>query len=230
MDELRKHFFNEDYFEVIDSEQKAYWLGFISADGTITKASQWDSYRLRINLQIMDKGHLILLRDHIGAKSSNIIDYLSDSSASGFGTSQQSRIVLNSKKMCSDLKRYNVVVNKSDIIEMPDLKKDLVRHYIRGFIDGDGSFHYCPRKGTDKFRFSFEVVGNSLKILEQFQKFFAEHGIKLGIYQRKGGKSHRLMSGSGRAISMLSDLIYKDATVYLERKYLKTQEIKKLAV
>ena len=51
---MRKHFYNEDYFKVIDSEDKAYWLGFISADGSVSK----DAYHIRISLSSIDIKHL----------------------------------------------------------------------------------------------------------------------------------------------------------------------------
>ena len=55
---IRKHFFNENYFEVIDSEDKAYWLGFISADGCVAKSSKYNSYRLQIAISSIDSDHL----------------------------------------------------------------------------------------------------------------------------------------------------------------------------
>lgn len=51
---MRKHFFNERYFENIDTEEKAYWLGFISADGCISKPSEFSS-RLCLSQSITDK-------------------------------------------------------------------------------------------------------------------------------------------------------------------------------
>ena len=227
---MRKHFFNEDYFEVIDSEQKAYWLGFISADGSVTKTSKWNSYRLQINLHQSDKDHLELFKKHIGASTSDIYDFENDSSSRGFGKSDMSRFVLNSIKLYGDLNRLNVTINKTDSIVMPNLRKDLIRHYIRGFIDGDGSFSYVPRKDVEgKYRFSFEIVGNSRIIFEQFQDYFMRKGVKLNIYQRKNGNSFRLMSASHGNIIKLSNIIYNDATVYLKRKYEKSQDIKSLA-
>ena len=45
---VRKHFFNENYFENIDTEEKYYWLGVVSADGCIVKSSKYNSYRLLV--------------------------------------------------------------------------------------------------------------------------------------------------------------------------------------
>lgn len=51
---MRKHFYNEDYFSVINTEDKAYWLGFISADGSVSR----DAYHIRISLSSTDMKHL----------------------------------------------------------------------------------------------------------------------------------------------------------------------------
>lgn len=49
----RKYFFNQDYFEHIDCSEKAYWLGFIYADGYITRKNSFGC-----DLQLQDKEHL----------------------------------------------------------------------------------------------------------------------------------------------------------------------------
>ena len=60
------HHCNYDYFEIIDTEDKAYWLGFIYADGNINKAKN----TLTINLQGKDNGHLAKLNKCIGGNYS----------------------------------------------------------------------------------------------------------------------------------------------------------------
>lgn len=65
---MRKHFYNEDYFKVIDSEDKAYWLGFISADGSVSK----DAYHIRISLSSIDIKHLEKFLICINANDVNI--------------------------------------------------------------------------------------------------------------------------------------------------------------
>ncbi|HFJ9280746.1 hypothetical protein AT278_04755 [Bacillus cereus] len=227
---MRKHFFNENYFTNIDTEQKAYWLGFISADGSVAKTSQWNSFRLQINLKHTDREHLELFKQHIGAYSSKIYEFDNDSSDRGFGKSRLARFVLNSQVLYNDLYNLNVVINKTDTLSMPFIREDLIHHYIRGYIDGDGSFSYTPRKeDPNRFRFSFEIVGNSRVLLEQFREHFAKYDVKLSIYKRKNGNSFRLMTGSGVTIKKISRLIYNNASVYLERKFIKAQEIEQLS-
>ena len=72
---IRKHFFNENYFENIDTEEKAYWLGFISADGSICKSSKYNSYRLVLNLNRLDEHHILKFKNAICANDINIKHY-----------------------------------------------------------------------------------------------------------------------------------------------------------
>lgn len=58
---MRKYKVNEDYFKLIDTEEKAYWLGFLYADGCVTQATKY-SKRLQVNLSIKDINHLEILR------------------------------------------------------------------------------------------------------------------------------------------------------------------------
>jgi hypothetical protein len=227
---VRKHHFNEDYFENIDTEEKAYWLGFISADGCVVKTGQYNSYRLYINLGDIDELHLQKFLDAINAHDVNIQHHTAFGGYNNINGSKTSRIVLNSLKLCNDLSKYNVHERKSYDITMPKIDKDLIPHYLRGFIDGDGCFHYHYDEKGNRYRYSFEIVGASKVVLEQFQKYLLSNNIKTNIYIRKSNQSVRLVTGSKIEILKLIDLLYSDAHIYLDRKYKKINEIKSIAV
>lgn len=227
---VRKHFFNEDYFENIDTEEKAYWLGFISADGSIVKSSQYNSYRLYINLSKIDENHLHKFLTSINAYDIDIQHYISTSGFSNPSGTETSRIVLNSLKLCKDLANYNVHERKSYDIEMPKINQQLMPHYLRGFIDGDGSFYYHYDVKNDRYRYSFEIVGASNLFMKQIKDYLELNNIKTNIYIRKSNQSIRLMSASKVEILKLIDFLYSDAHIYLDRKYKKINEIKSIAV
>lgn len=226
---VRKHFFDENYFENIDTEEKAYWLGFIAADGSIVKSSKYNSYRLYINLSYVDEGHLERFRRAIGANDTKFQKYTSTKGFSNPNGSTTSRIVLNSCKLCNDLAKYNIHQRKSYDIEIPNIDNNLMPHYLRGLFDGDGSYYYHYDAKNNRYRYIFEIVGASEIFLKQIQEYLLSVNIKTNIYYRKGTNSVRLMSGSRQEILKLIELLYSDAHIYLDRKYEKINEIKSIA-
>ena len=226
----RKHFFNEDYFENIDTEEKAYWLGFIAADGCIVKSSEYNSYRLYINLGNIDEGHLQKFLNSISAHDIKIQRYTSTSGFSNKNGTKTSRIVLNSLKLCKDLSKYNICERKSYDIKMPEINNRLIPHYLRGYVDGDGSFYCHYDENNNRYRYSFEIVGGSRMFMEQVQSYLTSNNIKTNIYIRKTNSSTRLMSASKAEILKIIELLYSNANIYLDRKFNKINEIKNIAV
>lgn len=231
---MRKHFFNEDYFEIIDTEDKVYWLGFISADGHISKSSQYNSYRLSISQSYIDKEHLEKFLKCIGAKDIEVRTYDNNVGYSKNSNSKISRVTLNSFKMCMDLDKYNVHQKKSYDIRLPNIDDNLIPHYLRGFFDGDGSYYCHYDEKNNRYRYSFEVVGASFEMMRQIQEYLFSFNINTNIYNRKsissGNTVYRLMTGSKKYILGIINLLYSNAHIYLDRKYEKINEIKRIAV
>ena len=226
---IRKHYFDEDYFEIIDTEEKAYWLGFIAADGCIIKSSEYNSYRLYINIGEKDKDHLELFRRCIKADDVKIQEYINTSGYSSKNGTITSRIVLNSYKMCMDLKKYNIHERKSFDIQLPDIRDDLMPHYLRGYFDGDGCYCIYYSNDIGKNRVSFELVGASYMFMLEVQNYFSKNNIKTNIYHRKRNDSYRLMTCSKKQVLNLTDFVYKNSSISLSRKQEKINEIKNIA-
>lgn len=224
----RKHFFNEDYFENIDSEEKAYWLGFIAADGAINKSSKYNSYRLSINLSEIDKGHLQKFLDAIGASTISIQTIVNNQGFSSKDGTIITRVVINSYKMCQDLAKYNIHPRKSYDLTLPDIEEKYFKDFLRGFFDGDGSYHYHYDKKNKRYRYSFEVVGASKVIMQQIQEYLLTRDIHLHIYQRND--NYRLMSGSRNEMLKIIHFLFDNSTISLDRKLQKINEIKSIAV
>ena len=64
----RRYNVNHKYFEVIDTEEKAYWLGFLYADGCVIKTKTGSS--LLLKLSVKDEEHLNLFKTNIFNSSS----------------------------------------------------------------------------------------------------------------------------------------------------------------
>lgn len=226
---MRKYKLNENYFEKIDTEEKAYWLGFICADGCISSCSKkTKSLRLKFNLHRKDKE--VLEKFRISIEGDMPIKEFTSNKGIAKMESEEVKIDINSNKLCESLISKGVGFRKTYNLDMPEISKHLIRHFIRGYFDGDGCFCKYLIKGTDNYRYTFEIVGQSPEILEAFQKYFESVGIKTTIYTRQSNKSKRLMTGSKKELIKLSKLLYEDSNIFIHRKSIVSQELLQLAV
>lgn len=209
----RTIFFNDDFFHTIDTEEKAYWLGFIFADGAIIKTSKdMSEYnRLSICLSVKDEKHLQKFAEAIEYPTEKIKHCLSDGN---YGMHELCYLRCNSVKMVRDLQSHNCHPNKTYISSYPDdIPPKLERHFIRGYFDGDGSIS-GSKAGL------FEIT-SEIYALERMQNTLMTNCAlrKTKIANRKN--TGRLCYGGKLQLKRIFDFLYKDATVFLERKYTK---------
>lgn len=199
---IRKFSYNDSFFENIDTEEKAYWLGFISADGNIRK----DFHRLRIVLKITDVEHLEKFKKDIQADNPVIL------------IKNAAEIRIDSQRICKDLFKLGVVPNKSLILEpIKCLLDNLYRHYWRGLIDGDG---WCSYRNN---QFTIGLCG-TYNICLGFKKFISQTNILTKTNVCKMKNIYRISYGGNPAKNIIK-LLYTDCNVYLTRKYKILQEI-----
>lgn len=209
----RKNNLNHDYFKVIDSEEKAYWLGFIMADGCVYKGSDKKSYRLQINLKSTDVEHLKKFQKAIGSSYKIQIKKVREHEAC--------LLKVNSTEMCKDLMGWNVIPSKSLICEMPELEDELKIHFIRGYFDGDGSIGLHKKRDV-----STSIVGGE-KILEQMKGHLAKNGIPSKV--RKSGKNrstYTLATPVGKESMKFARWMYEDSNISLDRKLNRYEDYK----
>ena len=204
--EGNKHNFPRDefYFNNIDSKEKAYWLGFLYADGCVHSNSN------EISITLKDRDHLEKFRKAI--KSNNKIGESIDRRFSSLPKIYHFSI--KDKQLKSDLIKWGCVPNKSlTLTKIPNIPRDFVSHFIRGYFDGDGSLHWL--NGTKNFRISF--VGTA-PFLKDIQK---ELGLSLSLGQHKGNQSKYFQVAGRKQVPMILDYIYKDSdeNIRLTRKY-----------
>lgn len=204
--EGNKHNFPRDefYFSNIDSKEKAYWLGFLYADGCVHSNSN------EISITLKDRDHLEKFRKAI--KSNNKIGESIDKRFSSMPKIYHFSI--KDKQLKSDLIKWGCLPNKSlSLTKIPNIPRDFVSHFIRGYFDGDGSLHWL--NGTKNFRISF--VGTA-PFLKDIQK---ELGLSLSLGQQEGNKSKYFQVAGRKQVPMILDYIYKDSdeNIRLTRKY-----------
>lgn len=220
----RIHSMDETYFHNIDNQNKAYLLGFIMADGCVCYSGPTENRpnRMFVNISQKDRCILEFMKQELKC-SYEIQDYLPNDKT--YGTSPMSKLTVNSMEMCDDLAKYGVIPNKTGLERLPVLPAEMMRHFIRGFFDGDGSSYYTKYKGK-KCGISIGFV-SSKQMLEQLRNLFTSIGVKLrpkiSEQFRSDGTSKHLFEMSYAAkkdIEILQKYMYEDANFYLQRKKL----------
>lgn len=211
---------NDDYFEVIDTEEKAYWLGFIMADGCMYERQNpvGSRYTLSIKLKSTDIEHLEKFKQAI--EYDGTVKIITSKRNETVTCSAEIRV--NSYKMCTDLIGHGIIPRKSGVECIPStVPSELTVHFIRGFVDGDGHIGGSMLKGKSP---SFSVSSSSEVIISQVDKWFEEtHSINLS---RTHSRNMYSVYTSSKVKALLTiEILYSNANVYLTRKYEKAHEL-----
>lgn len=200
---------SEDFFETIDSEEKAYWLGFIAADGCVS------GNRLKLGLSSKDRDHLVKLLNSLN--SSHLIH--DDFTKNKTLLYPRSSINIQSKKIVSDLIQYGINERKSLslILSVELINPELHRHIWRGILDGDG----CITQS--KNRWNISLLG-SYQVISEFIKFLKLYHATEKIPQPRGN-IFTVRYGAAKDIAIISNILYDNISIYLDRKYKKAQQI-----
>ncbi len=201
---------DENIFNIIDTEEKAYWLGFLYADGNISSIGN----RLELNLALKDLDHMI--------KFKNFLKYDGDirlETNKGLGT-DICRFSVRNKNIWNQLNSKGCIPCKSLILQFPNLsiftKKVLVYDFIRGYVDGDGSLGIYTTKNSSKPELSILGTESFLKTLQEVLN------IK-GYIRNKSTKNYENkafeIKFSSLSARKVAHLLYNNATIYLTRKY-----------
>ena len=138
----------ENYFHQINSNEKAYWLGWIISDGSITYQPSKSKYQLELTIKQEDEDILHLLEKDLCVENKVY-------------TTQEKykRFSLGSKQIVTDLINQNITQNKSFTVQVPNFDKKYNAAFIRGLFDGDGGFTVYTRK-TGKKCMELSFCGN----------------------------------------------------------------------
>lgn len=216
----RKYHCNSNIFHVIDTQEKAYWLGFLYADGYISQIN--NSYVVGLSLSSVDKTHVEKFRSFLETDYP-INEYIS----SGFKASLYSRIAVNDKIIAEDLIRHGVVLQKTNVLKFPQLSNELIPHFIRGYFDGDGCLTcHKRRKGSEDLVWVIKFCGTKDMLENIYNNLPKRYNKPINLYQRYNRDNNNYCFDIGGNIQVVHILnyLYKDATIYLERKYQKYRQ------
>lgn len=192
--------FDTTFFDKIDSQEKAYALGFLYADGCNRKTD------ISLVLQDKDFNHLKEISKLFKFKGNF---YHTNHSTTGFS--------LSSRDFCNKCSKLGMTPAKSLTLTFPNesiVPKELQRHFIRGYFDGDGCLYVskatqCTILGTESFLSTMNSIINE------------ELGFSKELEYHPNGITRRYRISQRKQIKSLMGWLYQDATIYLDRKYQK---------
>lgn len=202
----KKYNVNEEFFTIIDTEEKAYWLGFLYADGYV-RMKYNRSGELRLKLGLKDRNHIELFTKSINS-SHKIKDIISSVTVKGIKhISECSTLSIYNTKIVQDLYKHGCTNNKTFTIRFPNLNKDLERHFIRGYFDGDGCVY--NRKNTNKLEIN--IISN--------YSFISDLLNIVGCgYIHKHGRVYTWNLYKKSDVQLFYNYLYDNSNIYLSRK------------
>lgn len=203
-----KYKHNTSYFKKINTQEKAYFLGLLYADGNISKKV------LSITLQEQDKPIL--------EKFKNALKYTGPLTLNKKSGNRQSqwKLGITSTNLVKDLLNHGMFPNKGFFLKFPTtIPYNLTSHFIRGYFDGDG----CIYSNSKNHDYLFSVVSTK-EILEYFRDIFIQ---ELGLSRTKlynppkvKDKNIYILTYQGKNnVKLIRSFLYKKANVFLQRKH-----------
>lgn len=217
--------FNENIFDVIDTEEKAYWLGFIFADGYIDSSPLLPTKKSRYTFEVSLKGNDI---EHLD-KFNNFMEHNKNNVKLG-EIRYNNKIVTRcrwgivNKHLWERLNELGCIPNKSTILSFPSKtvfkNNSLIISFIRGYFDGDGCLSYIKTNHSETPNYSvvcsflgtFEFLSKIKEILEDYQIYSGS------IKQDNRSNVYELKFSQNNSRKLLK-LLYENSTIYLDRKY-----------
>lgn len=218
----QKYSFNENVFDSIDTPEKAYWLGFLWCDGYVAFRNNRNEYTTKLQLSVKDIKHLERFKEFLSSnhpihtykgKSFDVEDY------------ESCRLMITStylgKKLQDD---YGLVPHRSKTKKLlSKIPFELLSHFYRGVFDAEGSLTiYETSEGYLKSVFALDTYS---ELLVSFQEYLIGIGLKSNYIQIQ--KRHEDRDGEAKSLKLcgvqqdlsLMELLYKEATIYLPRKF-----------
>ena len=204
--------FDETIFDSLESEESVYWFGFILADGNISKSN----FTFELSLSAIDVEHLQKF-NHFSKHNKNNVRI--GSIKCGDKEFQRCRWSITNKHLWNTLYSYGCVPNKSKILEFPKIMENskYIRHFIRGYFDGDGCITY--RKTDKELKPSISMLGTKM-FLSKVKKILNSLNIETSevLFDKHKPETFTLNIHSKSCKDFLN-FLYKDSNIYLTRKF-----------
>jgi hypothetical protein len=227
--ERGKYTFNKNFFDEIDTENKAYWLGFVWCDGYVCKRKRNTriSYEFKLSLSEKDEDHLEKFKKDIN--SSHPIRKYEPKEYSFLSKHKEARLLIANNYFGSVLyNKYKMIPNRFEIDELiKHVPNNLINHFIRGVFDAEGSLseYYIKEDRLNQLTYKIKL---SFYTYENLLIFIRQHFLEKGLikypaqlrkrHEERDGHACGLTFSGNKQVPKILDYIYKDATVFLDRK------------
>lgn len=207
---------NHHFFDAIDTEAKAYWLGFFSADGNVMVGHR---DVMRMELSVRDESHLQAFA--LALESTHPVSRLERHRKGKL--LRTVRLQINTPILVAGLRQHGVFParTKTDSLRWPaTVPRPLLPHYLRGYFDGNGCWHVVPENIR---QVSFMLAGNQhfLQGCKEYLQATCQAGNP--TVRKTRDKVHDLRFGGIYQCRRLYHLVYDDAHIYLARKKAKVE-------
>ena len=215
---------NESYFSKIDYGNKAYFIGLLIADGNVFKYTDNSNRQASISVTLAEEDSYILykFKEELNSKTALIADKRRDSIANTFA--------FRSNKIADDLAKYSIIPNKTFHTYLPEVPEQYMSDLIRGILDGDGSIR-CKQGGKENRNRFFHYIGfcGTHKLMQDISDYLSDKlnlNVRPKVYDYKDRNLSEIHISNIADICKVGDFLYKDAELYLIRKYNKFINIK----
>ena len=205
---------NEDFFKCINTEEKAYILGFICADGHIEKD------RLNITVSIKDRD--ILEKIRYAMYSNHPIKEVQRTNPYNKTNRENlilSELMIGSVELVKPLFNMGLTTNKTYTLNGDILKyipKYLIRDFLRGYFDGDGNVFF-GRRYSSGYKYNVNICGNEDFLLKSFQVYFPSNNkLYKDLYSRQ---CYVWKISQKDKVRDFMYYLYYNSSIFLQRKY-----------
>ena len=210
-----KYHFKEDYFDNIDTPNKAYILGILYADGNVDVEKY---HRMKLTLWDIDKPLLEDIRKELGMDKPLNLDKANKEKNKNRHDAWD--LVIYSKHLTKRLNELGCMPRKSLILNFPNfIPENLMSHFLRGYFDGDGSISMKTRGLSINFT-------SSTNFCNGLNEYFNNMGIDTRITPTDNPQTSRVVSTRKEESLKVLKYIYEDLdeNLYMKRKYDNYQE------
>jgi len=212
-----EYIIDETFFNVIDTEEKAYFLGLLMADGNVS-TSNGRAWHMSISIDSNDAYLLKRLRDLLNPTKTVQLKRIPPPNARCV---EQTRLCVHSNRLVYSLIRLGCIPNKSLTLKPPApglIVDHLYHHFIRGYFDGDGGWiklGYVGRIGGK--------ITSATTFIKPLSRWLDENNIRHSVLTAGRPETSKATFTFYPCLLFYS-LLYKDATIWMTRKRLQFEQ------